>query len=93
MYEKRRQETLNKREDILCSWTGGTDVKMAVFSKLIYRFNAILIKILVAFFTEIDNLMLNLIWKCMRPRKATTILKKNKAGALNFISKFATKLQ
>ena len=40
-------------ENILCSWTGRTDiVKIAILLKAIYRLNVISIKILMTFFTE-----------------------------------------
>lgn len=53
---------------------------MAMFSKIIYIFNTILIKIPVGplynFFAKIDKLMLKFIWKFKGPRKLNTILKK-----------------
>ena len=41
-------------------WIRGLNiVKMAIFSKVIYRFKTIAIKITTGFFTEIDRLILN----------------------------------
>lgn len=52
---------------------------------MIYRFNAILIKIIVSYFVATDKLILKFKWKGKRPRVAKTILnEKNKVKGLIF---------
>ena len=58
-------------------------VKMLCLSNLIYKFNAILTKILVSYFVDIDKLILMFIWTGTRLKITNSILKdKIKAGGL-----------
>ena len=79
---KEIEEDTDKGKDIPCLWIRRINtVKISILLKAIYRFNAILIKIPMTCFREVENNPIIF----MEPQKTPTdkaILRKNKAGSI-----------
>ena len=86
---KEIKDGINRRRDIACSWVGRINiVKMTILPNTVYRFNAIPIKLPMAFFTELEQKISQFIWKHKRPQIFKAVLRMKKGARRINLSDF-----
>ena len=67
---KEIEDDTNRWKDIPCSWIGKISiVKMTILLKAIHRFNAIPIKIPMAFFIELEQIIIKFVGNTKDPKQ------------------------